>query len=329
MYKRAILSITNRCNLRCLHCYNASARDISVEKKIEWINDDFACKLKELGVYHIGLTGGEPLLRYEHLLNYVNLFSKYHFYIVLTTNGIFLDDEKIEELTQRGVNLIQISVDGANKESHEFIRGEGTYEPIIKFFREDKYKKYNLFPMYTINKHNYKEIETYIEQMIMYGVSQIGFERYIPATGLNVELLELSPDILHESYEKIFMYENKIDIHVNDPLYTAFKLSKSNASMEVVRFIEEWKVGCSAGESSIYIDANGNLYPCTFSKDSVFNVCEADISTLSNNITYNCATEESKCSKCKYARVCGGCRAAALYKTNGSWGGNDPLCFIN
>jgi uncharacterized radical SAM superfamily Fe-S cluster-containing enzyme len=54
------LAVTNRCNYRCWHCYNAGRdqQDIPLSAHKELVTE-----LQELGVVHVTLSGGEPLLR--------------------------------------------------------------------------------------------------------------------------------------------------------------------------------------------------------------------------------------------------------------------------
>ena len=329
MYRRAIISITNKCNLCCVHCYNAN-NICQSESKTEWINEQFAQSLLQMGIKHIGLTGGEPLMRWEDLVGYVRLFKKYGFYIVITTNGTLLNTDKLEMLTTEGVNLVQISLDGACSETHDLIRGKGAYERTIPLFFSPEFRKYNLFPMYTINRKNYMEIDVYLAKLIEHGINQAGFERYIPSSGLNTESLMLTRDMLRCAYDAILGFEDKMNIHVNDPVYSAYKFSKLNIPNAVIEGMASWNLGCSAGKTSMYIDAQGNVYPCTFSNRAFFNVRDENIENIPCRQDLCKAREGTKCFVCRYSSVCGGCRAfAQYYMTDGSWEGDDPLCLVN
>jgi len=328
MYRRAIIAITDQCNLHCVHCYNSKNRN-KKERTIDWINDSFAQALKKMNVPHIGLTGGEPLLCWDDLINYIRMFKMYEFYVVVTTNGTLLNKKKLEILSLGGVDLIQVSIDGSTPECHNSIRGNGAYEKIISLFSDDSYKDFKLFPMFTICKKNYKEINDFINQMIEFGIKSIGFERYIPSSGQNIEELSLTREMLKTAYSTIFQFEDKIRIHVNDPVYTAYKLSKMNVSSDMIKNLETWKMGCSAGDTSMYIDAIGNIYPCTFSDESFYSLQYGTIEDVPNRPDLCKPKEGTKCAVCKFKLICGGCRATARYVVNGFWGGDDPLCVIN
>lgn len=149
MLKRVVISITDECNLKCKHCYNEDNR-VRVEEKLEYINYEFIKDLKELGVEQIGLTGGEPLTNWNVLNKLLKLFKENGFNVLITTNGLLLDRDKLDELKSNGVDIIQVSIDGATKEKHEFIRGKNTYDKVINIFKNGLHDIYNIVPMYTI-----------------------------------------------------------------------------------------------------------------------------------------------------------------------------------
>lgn len=99
---RLFIEITNKCNLRCKHCYN-SRGDIQ--------NDcisitDFERLIKEafeLGVIYIDVTGGETF-SHSMALKLISLASENGMIINLYTNGVLLKKEIIHFLEERKVN---------------------------------------------------------------------------------------------------------------------------------------------------------------------------------------------------------------------------------
>lgn len=329
MLKRVVISLTDRCNLKCRHCYNGDNFSRSLNQ-LDYINETFSNDLKELGVQHIGLTGGEPLLVWDKLLEVTSVLKKNKFSILLTTNGLLLNKEKMDILIDKGINWIQVSIDGIDKEKHEFIRGNNTFNKIIKLFGDIDYSKYNIIPMYTINKNNYMDIEKFIKMMTQMNVKRIGFERYIPVTTRYKEQLELTKEMLIEAYRVINKYDNmgNIEIHINDPLYNIYKLEEIKLNSDIIKNMKNWNIGCSALRTSIYIDSQGNVLPCTFTNRSVFNVNKFNIKKVSNYLLNSDYIESIKCRECKYALLCRGCRASALYSNSKKWEGDDPLCLL-
>ena len=227
--------------------------------------------------------------------------------------------KKIEELLRYGVQRLQISIDGATPNTQEYLRGNNTYHIIhnlIKAFPNF------ITPMYTIHAKNIDEIQPFIDQEKSLGVTKIGFERYIPTQNnpYNKEL-ELTKEQLLFAYETISQNVG-IDFHINDPLFNTFLLMKNNVTSDVVikSFVD---TGCQAYENNIYIDAKGNLYPCIFSEEPLFNVHNKKITTYK---TFKPPIIKG-CAGCIYYCICKGCRAAAAYYYK-DWLERDPLCPI-
>ena len=107
------LSVTDRCNLRCQYCMP--------EKDYVWLPREDMLHFEEisrlvdvfmsLGVNHIRLTGGEPLLRRD-LSTLVDMLAGKEGLndLALTSNGILLADQ-IEELKAAGLRRVTVSLD--------------------------------------------------------------------------------------------------------------------------------------------------------------------------------------------------------------------------
>ncbi len=117
------LQVTNRCNLRCRHCYiaEASHQDLS-KKQIQRIFEEF----EEIQGLRLLLSGGEPLL-HSHFWEINDLFQKYDFRTILLSNGTLVTQEVAKRLC---VHEVQISLDGM-EEGHEALRGRATFEKTL------------------------------------------------------------------------------------------------------------------------------------------------------------------------------------------------------
>lgn len=66
------------------------------------------------------LCGGEPLLRKDVVFKMIEILKSGNIQNVnMVSNGFILEREIAEELKKRGVDFVQISVDGAQSESHD------------------------------------------------------------------------------------------------------------------------------------------------------------------------------------------------------------------
>ena len=117
------LDITNKCNLRCLHCYNASGEnrvmehELSDDEVIKFVKDILPMKL-----LNFCFCGGETLLRKELICKCIKMLSNCGVRTAIVTNGILASESVIRDLYHSGLNSIQFSVDGAKAESHDKLR---------------------------------------------------------------------------------------------------------------------------------------------------------------------------------------------------------------
>jgi radical SAM protein with 4Fe4S-binding SPASM domain len=116
--------ITDRCNLRCRHCYigDGLRQDLPFEKILKILKE-----FEEIQGLRLLLSGGEPLL-HPHFWEMNEVLRNYPFRSVLLSNGSLITKEIAKRLH---VHEVQLSLDGM-KEGHESIRGEGTFEKTLQ-----------------------------------------------------------------------------------------------------------------------------------------------------------------------------------------------------
>ena len=132
---KAMFELTYRCNFRCIHCYAVSDKKKKelTTAEIKQVLD----QLKDAGCFHIGFTGGEPLIREDifEILNYAKING---FRISLLTNGFLIDKNMAKKIASLGTSLnrVDISVLGATKDTFEKItRKKGSFEKVINSIR--------------------------------------------------------------------------------------------------------------------------------------------------------------------------------------------------
>lgn len=87
------------------------------------------CKNK---IYSFCFCGGEPLLRYDLVLKMCQKLRHVCKDLNMVSNGFLITEEKIIELKKAGLNLLQISLDGSNAKTHDYMRGiNGAFEKAI------------------------------------------------------------------------------------------------------------------------------------------------------------------------------------------------------
>lgn len=125
------IEVTTKCNLACIMC----ARD-KYHGRGENLDDD----ILDLVMRQVFPTAqdvivssfGEPLLypRFREIVDSIQPESGLE--LGFFTNLLLLDDESAEQLVQRGVGYVNVSIDGASKETYEHIRAGGKWETLLE-----------------------------------------------------------------------------------------------------------------------------------------------------------------------------------------------------
>ncbi|MEV0768684.1 radical SAM protein [Nocardia salmonicida] len=146
--------LTERCNLRCTHCA-VPEEDSPAEQELtgaQWRL--FLTRVLEGGVRRIVLSGGEALLRRDCLPLAEHALVQGAQAVIIVSNGTVLRRSTLDPLSalqRRWPNLLlHISIDGATPESHELIRGKGTFERTMAGLRRLRAAGGNIAGVHTV-----------------------------------------------------------------------------------------------------------------------------------------------------------------------------------
>lgn len=119
------ISVTDRCNLRCIYCTADSVPNLSHDDILRYEEiQQVAQVAASLGINKVRLTGGEPLARLN-LGKLVELIARIEGIddISLTTNGILLS-QYATELKEAGLNRVNVSLDTLKADRFKRITGQ-------------------------------------------------------------------------------------------------------------------------------------------------------------------------------------------------------------
>lgn len=244
------ISVTNHCNLRCIHCHLSSGSPLENELTTEEI-----CRLiqeaAELGVRRLVITGGEPLFR-KDILRILEYGSQNIEDMTLLTNGILITEEMAQKLKEVKM-VIQVSLDGARQETHDFIRGEGSYKKTISGLMN--LVKVGVQPCIsmTLLKKNVNEIPEMANLAKKLEIKSLHFP-VLQIKGRakeNEALIALGNEELVSTMMKIFELSKSGDLQIGVEKNFRKKIER----MQRADF-------CEAGCSSVSVAADGKVYPC-------------------------------------------------------------------
>ena len=330
--------ITDKCNLRCSHCYQddySYSSELSLEE-LKSIADKINHTLtvwKKDG--RVAITGGEPFVKKDiiNLLHYLDRQPSIK-KIGILTNGTLLKNyvDSLKDINK--LYYIQMSLEG-RKEKNDEIRGNGVFDKVIE---SSKYLKNEGIPvrwMVTLHKNNINEIPYIIDLAININVDVITFERLIPTgTGKSMKDMLLAPSDLSKVYEYILKRSDEeyskgssLTILKLRTLWILMDPKRSEKNMQTP-FRKEVGAACSIGMDSICILP---VLPCrrlpipigNLKNDSIFNIWYT--SKLLWEIR-NKNNLKGKCNGCELISRCSGCRAMA-YAVTGDYLEEDPQCW--
>ncbi len=234
------LDVTNKCNLRCRHCYNNSGdrfiRQELTDKQMVSIVEEVA----EFKPMSFCICGGEPLLRTKLVFQIIKILkSNGSTTVNMVSNGILLTEDIGKELNDSGLDGFQISLDGHTKELHEIIRGIGSYERAIRGIEILISTGLNWSVASIPTKHSIDHFPTLVTFVQSLGCQSIRTQPLmIQGEGL-INAFELVPS--HKQYTKLIDYihdkqlsESGITIEWGDPIDHLIKFSQINTKPNLV-----------------------------------------------------------------------------------------------
>ncbi|MBL7159454.1 radical SAM protein [Candidatus Microgenomates bacterium] len=176
------LSVGTICNFRCKQCdlWRVPTRPEKylTTKQVKSILKDLR---NWLGPFRLFFTGSEPFLR-EDIVEILKFASKKNIYTILTSNGWLVDEKMAEKIIVSGLDVICISLDGADPKTHNFLRGkEGAFKKAVAVLKNlKKARKRSKAPAIYINtvimKQNLGQLESLVKLTAEIGIDAIRFE---------------------------------------------------------------------------------------------------------------------------------------------------------
>jgi radical SAM protein with 4Fe4S-binding SPASM domain len=229
------ISLTNRCNLKCIHC-SASAGDVNKgEPDFEQVNEMFDV-LAGIGVENVCLTGGEIFVRHdiEDIIRLARLI--FNGKISIMTNGTLINDINAKTIC-KCVDEVHISLDGFDNGSVELIRGAGVFDKVITSICILKKNMYNNITLSMVETKNLiRKKSDFYELCSQLNVKPV-FRMIDPVGRARLNYDDLAVDV------------NNNQIPNNKELLGI----KQNIN---------GKCFCKASISQISIDEIGDVYPC-------------------------------------------------------------------
>ncbi len=297
------LKLTNGCNLRCKYCYAKSGRNSNILNFEELTQLASDVSSLSHSVEYV-LSGGEPLL-HPHCLDFAELVKNKGNAAHLLSNGTLINETNVARIVEC-CDLIKISLDGANEETHSFTRGANNFLKVTRAIDLLNKHNANVLIAMTVTRHNLHEIPKLVGR---YG-SQLTFQPFFHAGRGNAHT-----DLALTGKEYY------------DALYLTAGVSPMGAVDRILFHARTRGIfKCAIGDSEISISQNGDVFPCQMLEDPLFlagNIFETSLKDIYNKSTVLkevCQLDVNNikgCESCPVKLICGGACRARTYHENG------------
>lgn len=326
--------ITERCNLRCAHCY----QDDQSPPDPSW--DDLVSALQQFRSFirhcrdlrggrriraHITVTGGEPFVRsdFMDLLGLLSADKELLSFAVLT-NGTMLDSSTVLSLSRLRPGFVQVSIDGS-RETHDRIRGTGSYELSVHGLGLLVRAGIATHISFTAHRDNFRQFSHVAQLGRKLGVARVWADRMVPCgRGGSGPDKSLSPG---ETLEFIGLMQKE----ARRGWFRKSEVALHRSLQFTVSGNRPYR--CSAGDTLVTVLPNGDVCPCRRMPLVVGNLFREHLTRIySDSELFRKLRDRQRtsvgCEGCFYARTCGGGARCIASAVHGDPFAADPGCWL-
>lgn len=263
-FNNVFFAITKKCALQCEHCFEWD----NLNKK-EALSDiqlrDIVKVIQDKGVSQIHLSGGEPLLKMDAMINILdNADNTSHFWAV--TSGFKLNDTNAKRLKEAGLTGAVISLDHYIPEKHNTFR----HFKDAYYWVEEAVK----------NANNNNLITALSLCVTREFISEKNLMAYMKlAKKLKVSFVQfLEPKAVgHYTNKDVFLNQEQIELL--EKFFIKMNFTSEFSAYPIITYhgYYQRRQGCfSAGKKGMYIDTDGDMNPCPFCHKKNGNILDSN-----------------------------------------------------
>ena len=292
---RVSLSLTNRCNIRCIHCYYYSPyleyptfnKQRLAKQMMQKLPDDdyfksyqktdadidrmrgFIDEALKLGTMRFQFTGNGEVFLYENILELMGRAKNAGSHCLAFTNGTLLVPDTIDELIKMRFDELRISILAGTKEMYlrthsgtgenAFSKLKNSLLYISEKKAEFKENKPRLTLVYVVMKENYDGILDFAKFAAFVNADRVIFNPIdeVGDVGLaNLLLSEEQIDYVRKQFVKVRQYlETKNIVNNINFFLRVFRGQLDTKSLYSI-------IPCYYGWLSTIVEPDGNVYPC-------------------------------------------------------------------
>ena len=152
-----VWNCTKQCNLRCVHCYATATCQPAPD---ELTGDEARAMIDDIGKFGspvILFSGGEPTMRPD-LLELISHAKSAGLRAVISTNGTLITEPFAEQLAEKGLSYVGVSLDGLEPVHDKFRGVEGSFQQALEGIRNCMTVGVKVGLRFTLNKQNVDDL---------------------------------------------------------------------------------------------------------------------------------------------------------------------------
>ena len=336
-FPRMNLMITGKCNLNCLHCFNAKDNEkLNTELSYQDIIG-LLDQAKDIGIHAFTITGGEPLFHPRFMDIIKEIYKRDMYVFELNTNGLLITQKMLDEFKEIGCNpLMKISFDGISY--HNIIRqNEKAEELTIKAIKLCIKNGFAVKVQTQVNLNNIDTLLKTAKLLDSLGVSKMRLIRTTeaPRWEQNAPLATIP---IEEYYQLMLDFAKQyiaLGLDMEIDIWQFIKLYPKKKAYKIVPILcnkDEYNIRipmCKGNRGMIAVSSSGEVVPClqmsgyfmekgislaNFKEKPLKEIiAKSDYLDLAMAPLLRMLLENKKCSNCQYFMACtGGCPALGL-----------------
>ncbi len=327
--------ITDRCNLRCSHCY--SGEDTAVEMEpaavFEVLNRFIAmCEsMKVRG--HLNITGGEPFLS-ENFFPLVEAISRRNDVLSFSvlTNGTLTGAVEARRLRKLGCRYVQVSLEGG-KAANDAIRGVGSFARIVKSVRTLSGRGIRTLVSFTAGTDNYREFASTAAAARKAGAHAVWSDCALPlGRGASYAARTMGPAETGELFEEMYRVRKRIKWNPFRNTEVLMHRALQFITLERHGARDPFVYRCTAGRNLLTVMPDGAVLPCRRMPVVVGNALSEGLVDIYYRSPLLAALRKESviargCSACSRRTACNGGLRCLSYAVHGDPLRRDPRCF--
>ena len=316
------MHLTDRCNLRCSHCYQEGSisREMTAEQILSIIEQfhSISCIRGDKG--RLSLTGGEPFVRHDFIAILKQVIARFpSLQVSILTNGTLITEGIARDIARAGQVGVQVSLDGAAR-THDLIRGPGNHARALQGMKN--LASYGIKPIvsFTAQRANLREFPAVVRAARQVGAKVVWTDRMVP-TGKAQLCDVLNPSETREFFELV--YQEKV---------LSERFGGGTTKVAMARSLQFLVGGgrpyhCSAGKHLLAVMPDGLVYPCRRLAIPLGNALLSPLSEIYDRA--NAFLERpNPCETCAHSRNCAGGARCLAYAATGNLLSRDPGCWF-